>query len=248
MKLGGVIFTYNTISQDYTTTESIQCLKDCCDEVVVLDAGSTDGTADFVSKFKDDKTKVVLLDKSDWDAQTGKEKLAYFQNEALKYLDCDYYFLLQADEILHERSYKYLREAIRTGAEGYLCERVNLWQSPYLQLSVEQMRMPCSPIVLRLAKTKYKSYGDGESIDAMPNSDFIEKIRIYHLGFVRKRDIMKQKVIHIQEHIFGVDHDKKLDGSDTFIPQRWFSSGELKPIDEPLPKIIQQWAKERVYE
>jgi len=246
--LGGIVWSYNGLSQDYCLKESILSLKECCDEVVVLDAGSTDGTAEFIKQFEDYKTKVILLDNSEWVAQTGKEKLNYFQNVALKHLSSDYYYLQQADEILHESSYKWLRIAIEQGAEAYLCKRVNLWQSPYLQLSVPQNRMPCSPIVIRLAKNEYLSYGDGESIAAPAQENFIEYIKIYHMGFVRKRDIMKQKVIHIQEEVFGVNHDVKLDGSDVFIPQRWFDpEKDLIPIDEPLPKIIQEWAAERVY-
>ena len=59
---------------------------------------------------------------------------------------------------------------------------------------------------------------------------------------------MKAKVINMQENVFQIDHDKKLDGADIFIPERWFSGEDLRPIDEPLPEIIKNWAKERVYE
>ncbi len=105
--------------------------------------------------------------------------------------------------------------------------------------------MPCSPQVIRLAKTKYRSYGDAESIDAQCVMNFVNDIRIYHMGFIRDRKIMKAKVINMQESVFGIDHDKKLDGIDYFEPERWFSKDELKLIDEPLPLLIQQWAKER---
>ena len=65
------------------------------------------------------------------------------------------------------------------------------------------------------------------------------------MGFVRDRKIMKDKVIHIQEKVFGVNHDPKLDGVDEFVPERWFSESDLQLIDEPLPLIIQDWAKKR---
>jgi hypothetical protein len=67
------------------------------------------------------------------------------------------------------------------------------------------------------------------------------------MGFVRKRDIMKKKVIHIQEEVFGIEHDKKLDGIDYFEPDRWFKKEDLRLINEPLPLVIKEWAKERVY-
>lgn len=247
MKLGGTIFCYNGLIHDYCLGEAIESLKACCDEVVIVNAGSDDGTSLYVGSFEDAKTKVVHLSNEEWHSQKGKEKLNYFTNKAIDHLTTEYNFNLQADEILHERSYHEIRNAIAEGGEGYLCKRINLWGSPYLQLNVPQNRMPCSPVVLRLAKTKYRSYGDGESLDAPALSSYIEKIRIYHMGFVRKRDIMKKKVIHIQEEVFGVEHDKKLDGIEYFDPYRWFAKTDLRLIDEPLPSLIQKWAAERVY-
>ena len=68
------------------------------------------------------------------------------------------------------------------------------------------------------------------------------------MGFVRDRKIMKDKAIHIQRDVFKLDYDKKLDGIDYFEPDRWFNPKEdLKPIDEPLPELIKDWAKKRVY-
>ena len=52
----------------------------------------------------------------------------------------------------------------------------------------------------------------------------------------------------MQEGVFEMgSHDEKLDGSDIFIPERWFNKEDLRPIDEPLPSLIKDWAKKRVY-
>ena len=70
------------------------------------------------------------------------------------------------------------------------------------------------------------------------------------MGFVRKREVMRGKIINMQVDVFGMEHyDSKLDESELFNPDLWFDpKTDLKPIDEPLPAIIQNWAKERVYE
>jgi hypothetical protein len=71
---------------------------------------------------------------------------------------------------------------------------------------------------------------------------------MYHMGFVRDRSIMKAKVINMQEGVFEMgSHDIKLDVSDIFQPELWFGKEDLKPIDEPLPALIKDWAKKRVY-
>lgn len=249
-KLAGTLFVRNGIQYDYCFMESINCLLEFCDYVVVVDAGSDDGTLEKIQIIDSPILKVISLPKSDWDGQQGKEKLNYFTNVAIQEIDrmgFQYNFNLQADEIVHENSYDAIRRAIQNDSEGYLCKRVNLWKSPYLQLDVPQHRKPCSDVVLRLAKSNYRSYGDAESINAPAEYGFIEQIKIYHMGFVRKREIMKSKIINMQCGVFGMEnYDGKLDKEELFNPDLWFNPEEdLIPISEPLPKIIENWAFER---
>jgi len=41
-------------------------------------------------------------------------------------------------------------------------------------------------------------------------------------------------------------YDQKLDRHEIFEPMDYFSEEDLIPIHKPLPKVIQQWASERV--
>lgn len=118
-----------------------------------------------------------------------------------------------------------------------------------MMLDVPQSRKPCSTEIIRLARTNYRSVDDAESIGVnSASAEYIDDIRIYHMGFVRDRKIMKDKVIHIQKEVFQVDYDKKLDGIDYFEPDRWFDpKQDLKFINEPLPEVIKGWAAKRIY-
>lgn len=246
MTLGGVIFARNAIQYDYCLKESVDCLKELCDEVIVLDAGSDDGTDELIKSFQDRKTRVILLNPEDWEAQTGREKLAYFQNLALSFLDTDYYFLLQADEIIHEDSFPSIRCAVDSGKDAFLAKRINLWGSPDTYINVTEDRQPCSQYVVRLARTEYQSVGDGESIGCVATQDFINGITIFHYGFVRNKDVMKSKVINMQENVFRLGfHDPKLDNSDTFDSTLWFKGGDLSPLDRTHPKYITNWIQNR---
>lgn len=244
--LGGSTFIKNGLTYDYNFIETIDCLLEFCDQVAVVDAGSTDGTKEMIlEKYGNNpKVKIWCFEPSIWDTIAGKEKLVYFTDRAIDLLTTDWNFYLQCDEILHEKSYEFVRRAIELPNESYLCRRINLWKNPFLQLNVPQNRMPCSDIVLRLAKVKYKSYGDAESLCTDSTSDkFIDAIKIFHTGFVRKREVMKAKIHNMQVGVFGMsNHDPKLDLEETFNPNLWFSDEDLKPITEPLPKIIQKWA------
>jgi glycosyltransferase involved in cell wall biosynthesis len=244
--LGGVIFCIDAIKFDYCIEESIQCLKELCDQVVVLDAGSNDGTVELLKKYEDDKTTIVFLDRAEWDSIHGKEKLAHFQNKALSFLETDWYFLLQADEIVSEGSFRFIREAIEDHRnQSYLCSRINLWGDCNHYINVQIGQQPCSTVVNRLARVDKKSYGDGESIDAIASVFYENKIKIVHYGFVRKKEVMKAKVMNMQDGVFEIPHDPKLDRSDVFDSTMWFSGDQLSKIYFKHPKWIREWAEAR---
>ena len=252
-KLAGVLMVYRGNVFDYCYLEAIRCLTECTDHTFIV-AGGDDNTLEDLLLIYGNNPKITLIpiSKETWENEIGKEKLSVFTNlgiVAAQEAGYEYQFQLQADEILTERSYSELRKAIETGAEGYMCTRINLWQSPYLQLDVLQDRKPCSTSIIRLTKTCYRSVDDAENIGVpMVEIYFEPNIRIYHMGFVRDRKVMPNKIRHIQQQVFGMEHaDSKLDGMEIFDPTKWFSQEDLKPIDEPLPKLIQQWAKQRYY-
>lgn len=245
-RLGGSLFIRNGLQYDYCFKEAIECMKEFCDEVVVVDAGSDDSTVDILKTLEDTKTKIIYLDKEEWETQHGMEKLNYFTNKAIEQLTTEWNFNLQGDEVLSERSYTAVREAINSNiGEAYMCTRINLWGSPHKQLDVPINRMPCSFQIIRLAKSIYRSWGDAESIDAQCKMDFVNKINIWHYGFVRKKEVMKDKIINMQKNVFEIAVDTKLDNMAIFDSTAWFTEKDLRLIDSPHPKIMKEWIKTR---
>lgn len=249
MSLGGTMFIIDGIKYDYCFVESIKSMKEFCDEVVVVDAGSNDGTIEVLQTLEDKKTKIIYLDREEWDSMSGFAKLNHFSNKAIAELTTEWNYYQQSDEITHEKSYSSIMEAMHSGkADGYYISRINLWGSPFTKLNVHGARNPCSTIILRLAKSKYMTGGDAESIYCDDvNADYVDKIRMYHVGFVRKKEIMKSKIINMQCEVFGMaDYDKKLDHAEVFDHRLWFNPEDLEPIKEPLPRIISDWAINRI--
>ena len=244
--LGGFLFIKDGIKFDYNFKETIECLLEFCDEVVCIDVGSTDETAQVIRGIKDNKLIKIFLPGSKWEEIHGREKLAHFQNMAAEFLSTDYQFLLQADEVVDPSSYPAIRAAIETGKEGFMGTRINLWGSPGTYLTVPQNRMPCSPQVVRLTKVGYKTYDDGENIGCNPDMSLVDDIVIWHYGFVRKKEVMKAKIINMQESVFEIDHDPKLDGMEIFDSTKWFNGDDLAAITRPHPPIMKQWVAARL--
>lgn len=254
--LGGSTFVWNGVSQDYCFMETIKCLCELCDEVSIV-CGGNDGTVERVlawDNYREDGQKVfiTIIEETLWKNEIGREKLSYFSNMAIEKLTTDYNFYLQCDEILHESSFPFIRQAIEEGQEGFMVTRFNLWSSPYKMLNVAQNRKPCSTEVLRLAKSNYRCVDDAESI-GIPNwtqivsFKYLPEIRIYHMGFVRDKYKHLTKIKHMQEEVFLWEVDKRIhDNKDGFDCWKWgFTPEDVIPITESLPKFIQQWAKER---
>jgi len=246
--LGGFLFVKDGDTYDYCYRESIMNLLEFCDQVSVCVVESKDNTVDVVNDMAlgDGRLVVTYVPLSDWDEQKGKEKLADFQNIAIQHLETDYQYLQQADEITHESCFDTIRQAMKTDLEAFLITRINLWGSPYTQLNVPQYRKPCSSEVIRLSKRGHPTYGDGESVNAQCVDWFLKSIRMYHMGFVRKKTVQPAKIREMQGNIFQCGVDSKLDGMEVFDSTKWFGPDDLIPITEPLPRVIQKWAMERM--
>lgn len=247
-KLAGVTIARNAVKYDYCIKECIKSLQECCDFVIVAYVDSDDGTIDEINSVLDEKTKVLHLSEDDWNVFNDKRRLSYITNIAIEEADrlgFSYVLYVQADEVLHESSYLPIRFAMANNNPAYLVRRANLWKTPDFELNVPDERKPCSEYVVRLAKPCYRAYDDAESLLAPSVAE--PDILIVHYGFVRKKEVMKSKIINMQEGVFSMcSHDPKLDEMDVFNPDAWFDpTKDLKRIDFTHPKVSAEWVKQR---
>jgi len=250
----GVQMVRNGIKYDYCFEESIQSMLECCNHVVVAYVDSEDDTLSVLKKMVDNnpnKMTVMMLTEADWNFYQDKNRLSYITNAAIQMADkmgFTYVLSVQSDEVIHEDSYDAIRKAVAEGRhEAYICTRINLWKTPYLELNVPEERLPCSKFVARLAKACYRAYDDAESLFAPVSFDYVDHIVMYHMGFVRKKEVMKAKIINMQCGVFGMaDYDPKLNECEVFNPDLWFDEArDLKPIEGELPSVIKEWAYDR---
>jgi hypothetical protein len=257
-RLGAATFCWNGIKQDYHLLETCDCLLELADELSVV-VGGDDGTVEqfdqWVVRQKRDKTiHVRYISKEEWDAQIGREKLSYFSNMAIERLTTPWFCYIQADECLHEGDFETIRKAVNEAGDhpnidAMFCRRLNLWKTPLLMLNVPQNRKPVSTEIIRICKSTSRCFDDAEGCTSDHPVIYgdIDAIQIYHTGFVRDEVKHLEKIRHMQTEVFlWGDFDVKAKNCEKFEPSRWFSDEDLIPIpDRPLPKFIQQWARDR---
>ena len=112
--LSGYTTTKDVIENDYPWEQSIQSLLGFCDEVVVVDGGSKDGTWEKLKEWssKEEKLKVHQVNR-DWNDK--RFALFDFQQKAIARSLCKSEWCWQSDvdEIVHEKDYDKVRKLAR---------------------------------------------------------------------------------------------------------------------------------------
>ena len=106
IKLSGYTTTKDCVSQNYPWKQTIQSLLGFCDEVVVVDGGSKDGTWEELQELAKENSKMVIHQEvRDW----NHERFAVFDGlqKALARSLCtgNFCWQMDSDEIVHEDDY-----------------------------------------------------------------------------------------------------------------------------------------------
>jgi glycosyltransferase involved in cell wall biosynthesis len=98
----------NTLSQGYPFVEAIAQALPVCDEMIVGDGGSTDRTLEILKKLEQLNPKIrVYIDP--WPGKGFAHDLRWATNRMMQKCRGEYILYIQANEIIHEKSWDYLR-------------------------------------------------------------------------------------------------------------------------------------------
>lgn len=257
MSIGGSLFIRNAIQHDYCVEESILSLMPLCDDIVVLDCRSNDGTTERLEKMANRYSKMRLFKNITWECATDYSRLRILANMAISFLKTDWHFMIQADEVLHESSIpviKEITERFKHDSLTFLMRRPHIFGNMDHQISyaIPNERKPASDSVFRLGRLHHLAVGDAESLFATRYStEYLEQMTLFHYGYARKNVCNLTKPIEMQAWFHGPGHspDQRLldmkanDG--VFRPEAFFRWDELSRLKMSHPAVAQKWVDDR---
>ena len=250
--LGGSIFVRNAIEFDYCIAESIASLCAVCHKVVVVDAESDDGTLSILGELRQKHRNLAVVANANWECAKDHQRLSRLANRAKDYLNTDWHFMLQADEVIHESSFEHIRAAVQQDKfHSGMVRRVNLFGDLNHCFRYDIPSKPCSDEIIRLATIQNKAFSDAESLRVDPRfltRDTLDKITIFHYGFVRDDAAMLRKCRNMQSWFNGADSqvDPRLDGmSDVFDWRKFWPVDFLMKIPMEHPVFSRDYAQQR---
>ena len=113
MDISGVVVIRNGVRLGYPFIESLLSLLPLCDEVVVCEAYSDDGTYEWLERLRDKHPAKIRLVREHWpEGLSGGKSIGVMQTRAMRYCRGRWIYLLQADEIMPGENVQYLQELI----------------------------------------------------------------------------------------------------------------------------------------
>lgn len=244
MRVCGFTIVRNAIKYGYPVVESIQSILPLCDKVVVAVGESDDDTLALIQSIDPEKIEILMTVWDDSLRQGGKV-LAVETNKAFDAVpsEFDWCIYMQADEVLHEKDYPAITEAmdkyLKNGkVEGLLFNYLHFWGT-YDFVGVSRSWYRNEIRIIRNDK-RIRSYKDAQGFRKNDKKLNVKKINatVYHYGYVRPPDVIKSKIsnFHSLYHT-GNELQRKLEECENF---DYSVIGAVKKFEAPHPSVMQK--------
>lgn len=242
MKISAFTYVRNGLQLDYPFLEAIKSVLPLTDEFIVVIGDSNDGTRAAVEALNDSRIKII---DTIWDdkMRSGGTIFAQQANIGLDHVskDADWIFHIQADEVIHEKDYPAIKEAMRyylpkKEIEGLLFKFLNFF-GDYKHYAPSR-RFHQKEIRIIRNDAHFRSYKDSQGFRAFTNPGDVvhengRKLRvkeidatIYHYSYVKSPHKQLEKHLefgkrweaednwqegYIAKHKEGFDYNKTID-------------------------------------
>ena len=197
MKISGFTIVRNVIKYNYPILEAIQSILPICDEFIVNDGYSDDGTLELIRSLRSPKIRII---QTRWDRATQKpDMLSFNTNVALKECKGDWAFYVQADEVIHEDDLPRLVSLMRRhlhdkNVEAFRFKWMHFYGS-YYRYRIDRGWFQKQDRIIRNNGT-VGSFGDAFGFrrkDGRPLGSRPTGCLLYHYGWVNTLEDMQQR-------------------------------------------------------
>lgn len=124
--ISGFMIVKNVLEQGYPLLEAIASALPVCDEFLISDGYSTDGSYEIIEKISKANPKVKVYRKQ-WSNKKDMTVLADVTNNVRSRCQHEYIFSVQANEIIHEQAAPFIK------ALPHIYPKVNTFSFPFTQ-------------------------------------------------------------------------------------------------------------------
>jgi hypothetical protein len=221
MKISGFTLVRKGTSFHYPYRESILSLLPLVDELIVnVGISKDDNTLDEIQKLRTQNSKIKIIE-SEWpledpEKRKGGQILAEQTNIALSACSGQWCLYLQADEILHEEDYGVIQADLerahqRPEINGLVFQYNHFYGNyDFIQVSRSAYRREIRAI---RNGAQIISVGDAQGFrhrNAEKVMSLLSRGRVFHYGWVRPQDIMKNKTQFMDSLYHSPQGDEKV--------------------------------------
>jgi hypothetical protein len=250
-KIGAFVCARNALELDYSLELAAESLLKVCDELILCDSDSTDGTKQLMDRMADRDSRIKVVN---WPWPSPfRESHTWFINWlrfAQSHITAPWLIYLDADEVLDDSPE--CHAAIRAAADSGRCiavDRLNYWRDA-------QSLVPdghcCGKWCVRGGPTKYPVCSDephhaGEE-SVIDNAKPEPAVKIHHLGFLRRKEAFYAKSKVVLEGWFG-RWDTRIERAQKENKPIWESECDFTDLLVPFtgyqPDAVQRWLADR---
>lgn len=182
-------------NEEHNIRRCLESLKGVCDEIIVVDTGSTDRTPEIVKEYTD---KLYF---HEWQGSFSEAR-----NNSLKYPTGDWVLIIDADEELSEDTRLNLKKSLAVLPKNV--KTVLLPTKSYMDVNFKKYEIATMPRVFRNGTIQYKNLVHNQPIyerDVRPLN-----LEMIHYGYIWTRSLREKKYIRmtsmIEKHLKLVDN------------------------------------------
>lgn len=122
--ISGFMIVKDVLKQGYPFAEAVAAALPICDEFLISDGYSTDGTFEIVERMAN-LNKKIIVSRQAWPSARKYSILSEVTNVVRKKCRFEYILSIQANEIIHEDNVDFIRELPE------ICPKVNTFSFPF---------------------------------------------------------------------------------------------------------------------